>query len=170
MFSAREKSSTSPRRCRSSGMCPRPASSESFTFAVVMSSPSTATRPACSGRSPVIASISSVWPLPSTPGDADDLAGADLERDAAHLLDLAIVDDAEAFDDEQRLAGLPGGLVDAEQHLAADHQARQPLPRSRRLPGIVSIFFPRRSTVIRSAISVTSFSLWLMKMIDFPAR
>ena len=35
--------------------------------------------------------------------------------------------------------------------------------------GTVSIFLPRRSTVIRSAISSTSFSLWLMKMIEVPS-
>ena len=35
--------------------------------------------------------------------------------------------------------------------------------------GIVSITLPRRRTVIRSAISSTSFSLWLMKMIEIPS-
>ena len=29
---------------------------------------------------------------------------------------------------------------------------------------------PRRSTLIRSAMSSTSLSLWLMKMIDIPSR
>ena len=35
--------------------------------------------------------------------------------------------------------------------------------------GTVSIFLPRRRTVMRSAISSTSLSLWLMKMIDLPS-
>ena len=43
-------------------------------------------------------------------------------------------------------------------------------PRVAPSRGTVSIVLPRRSTVIRSAISSTSFSLWVMKMIDFPSR
>ena len=35
---------------------------------------------------------------------------------------------------------------------------------------IVSTRLPRRSTVIRSAISRTSLSLWLMKMTEIPSR
>jgi hypothetical protein len=35
--------------------------------------------------------------------------------------------------------------------------------------GTVSMVLPRRRTVMRSAISRTSFSLWLMKMMDLPS-
>ena len=55
-------------------------------------------------------------------GDPDDLAGAHLERDAAHLLDPAVVEHVQVLDLEQRLAGLRHGLLDPEDHLAADHQ------------------------------------------------
>ena len=58
-------------------------------------------------------------------GDADDLAGANLERDAAHLLDVAVVEHVEVLDLEQRLSGLRRGLLDAEHDLAADHQLRE---------------------------------------------
>ena len=48
----------------------------------VTSSPADASPcPDSAGRRPVIASTSSVWPLPWTPGDADDLAGSDLEAE-----------------------------------------------------------------------------------------
>ena len=59
------------------------------------------------GSSPLSASISSVWPLPSMPAMPDDLAGPHLERDVAHLLDAAVVERAQALDLQQRLAGLP---------------------------------------------------------------
>ena len=61
--------------------------------------------------------------VPVDARDADDLAGAHLERDAAHLLEAAVVVDAEALDLEQRLAGLGRGLLHPEEHLASHHQA-----------------------------------------------
>ena len=67
MFSARVKSSTRPRRWRSSGMCPRPASSTFLALVFSTFLPPTMTCPARMLRRPVIASISSLWPLPSTP-------------------------------------------------------------------------------------------------------
>ena len=60
-------------------------------------------------------------------GDADDLARAHVERDAAHRLEPAVVEDVEVLDLEQRLARLRRLLLDAEQHLAADHHAREAL-------------------------------------------
>ncbi len=58
-------------------------------------------------------------------GDADDLTGADLERDAAHRVELAIVEHVEILDLEQRLAGHRSGLLDAQENVATDHQARE---------------------------------------------
>ena len=58
--------------------------------------------------------------------DPDDLARVHLERDAAHLLDPAVVDDVQVLDLEQRLAGLRGRLLHPQQHLAPDHQPREP--------------------------------------------
>ena len=100
--------------------------------------------------------------------DADDLAGPHVEGDAADLFDPAVVAHMEVLHCQQHVAGLRRRLVDAQQHLAPDHRARKRL-LGRLAAGTVSIFLPRRSTVIRSAISSTSFSLWLMKMIDFPS-
>ena len=70
--------------------------------------------------------------VPVDAGDPDDLPGAHLERDAAHLLDPAVVEDAQAVDAEQRLSGVGGVLSDAQQDVAADHQPRQALLRRAR--------------------------------------
>ena len=70
MFSAIENSSTRPRRCRSSGMCPTPASSIFRAVACEITRPPTTTSPLSARLRPVIASISSLWPLPSTPARA----------------------------------------------------------------------------------------------------
>src|SRR5262249_13085625 len=66
-------------------------------------------------------------PVAVDAGDADDLAGANLERDAPHLLEAALVEDVEVFDLEQWLGRLRGGLVDAQEHLAADHHPGEAL-------------------------------------------
>ena len=58
-------------------------------------------------------------------GDADDLARAHVEGDAAHGGQPAVVTGREAGDLQQRLAGLVVGLLDAQQHVAPDHQRRQ---------------------------------------------
>src|SRR5207248_5176015 len=55
-------------------------------------------------------------------GDADDLARPDLERDIAHRLELTVVEHAQTFDGEQRVAGGRRRLLDAQEHLATDHR------------------------------------------------
>ena len=67
--------------------------------------------------------------VPVDPGEADDLARANAERDAAHLLDPAVVVDAEIRDLEERLRRLRRRLRDAQQDLSADHEAREALLR-----------------------------------------
>ena len=66
-------------------------------------------------------------PVAVDTGDPDDLAPAHLERDIADLLERPVVLDRQPFDREQRLGRLAGALVDPQQHLAPDHQARQAL-------------------------------------------
>ena len=99
--------------------------------------------------------------------DADDLARTHVERDAAHRLEPAVVAHDEILDLQQGLPRRRLLLLDPQQHLRPTIERASPasVAPSR---SIVSIRFPRRSTVIRSEISSTSFSLWLMKMIDFP--
>ena len=72
----------------------------------VTSSPPIATRPPTTGRRPAIASISSRLAVAVDAGDADDLARAHLEGDAAHGLEAALVAHLQVLDVEQRLARL----------------------------------------------------------------
>ena len=65
--------------------------------------------------------------VPVHAGDRENLAGADVERDAAHLLEAAIVEDLEIVDLEERVARRRGRLVHAEQHLTPDHHPREAL-------------------------------------------
>ena len=58
-------------------------------------------------------------------GEADDLARAHLEGDVAHRGQLAVVGGARRPRPEQRVADLVLGLLDPQQHVAADHQARE---------------------------------------------
>ena len=124
-------------------------------------------RPSCAGdRS--IASISSLWPLPSTPA-SPTISPARTSNDTPRTASSPRSSlDAQVLDLEQRLARLgrrasrPGAAPRGRPSARASPASVAP---SR---GTVSIIFPRRSTVIRSAISSTSFSLWLMKMIDMP--
>ena len=82
-------------------------------------------------RRPVSASTSSVWPLPSTPAIPTISPARTLEGHAAHGLEAAVVAARAGRRPRAALAGLGGRLLDAEQHVAADHQPREALPRSR---------------------------------------
>ena len=64
-------------------------------------------------------------PVAVDAGDRDDLAGADAERHAANRLEAAIVVDVKVVDLQQHVARLRRRLVDAKQHVAADHHPRQ---------------------------------------------
>ena len=92
-----------------------------------------------------------------------------LERHAAHLLDPAVVDDVQVLDLEQHVARAAAAGFSTRSSTSRPTIARASDSSVAPSRGTVSIFLPRRSTVIRSAISSTSFSLWLMKMIDLPS-
>ena len=66
------------------------------------------------------------------PGDTDDLALPDLERDAVHLLDTSLVADVEIGDLEERNTRRGIRLLDLEQDLATDHEPREALLRRAR--------------------------------------
>ena len=83
-----------------------------------------------------------IWPLSDVPqpgdgldqlalavgvdaGEADDLARAHLEVDAAHGGQPAVVDHVQVAHLEHRLARRVLGLLDPQQHVAADHQRGQ---------------------------------------------
>ena len=118
----------------------------------VTSAPATRMRPALGRRMPATAWISSLWPLPSTPAMPTISPASHRQRDAAHGLEAAIVVRVQVLQLEHRLAGPGRRLLDAQQHLAADHHlapARAGSPRRRR-PCLTTR--PRRRTVTRSAI------------------
>ena len=84
-------------------------------------------RPASGLRSPVIASMSSVCPLPSTPAIPTISPLVHLEGDASHLLDPPLVADVETVDLEQGLARRGAPSSRPQQHLATDHQLGEAL-------------------------------------------
>src|SRR5215211_3636206 len=169
MFSARVKSSTSPRRWRSSGMCPSPASSASRAPSFVISLPATVTRPACAFRRPVTASISSVWPLPSTPAMPTISPARTWKETSCTASSSRSSSTVSPSTSSSTSAGVPGVLSTRSSTSRPTISRARP---SRVAPsvGTVSIILPRRRTVTRSAMSSTSFSLWLMKMIAIPSR
>ena len=169
MFSAIEKSSTSPRRWRSSGMWPRPASRECERVCVrhvLVRRPGS--RPAETFRSPVDRVDQLGLAVAVDAGDADDLAGAD--RRARRRSPSSAPGRPRRRDPRPSVAARRARTA----ALSTRSRTSRPTMSVARLcsvapaAGSVSIFLPRRRTVIRSAMSVTSFSLWLMKMIDLP--
>ena len=77
--------------------------------------------------------------------------------------------DVQIFDRRAAARRRRRAFVDSKENVTTDHQPREAAPRSHPPRRWVSMIFPRRRTVIRSAMSSTSFSLWLMKMIDIPS-
>ena len=171
MFSAIENSSTSPRRWRSSGMWPTPASSMLARARVpVTSRPASRDRPAVALPQAGDRVDQLGLAVAVDAGDADDLARADVEATRRDLLDPAVVDDVQPLDLEQH--GSPGSrrrLLDAQQDRPGRPSRGRATPRSRPRAAPSRSILPRRSTVIRSAISSTSFSLCVMKTIDLPS-
>ena len=168
MFSAIENSSTSPRRWRSSGMWPRPASKCSLDAdardvlsvdddraAVDAPQPGRSRRSARSGR------------CRRSPRCRRSRPRAPRTRRRAPSRSRG-----------RRRPGGPRRSSSGSAGLAAvlstrSRTSRPTISRARLASvapsaGRVSTSLPRRSTVMRSAISSTSFSLWLMKMIDLP--
>ena len=106
-------------------MCPTPASSIARALACEISRPPTITCPETGRRRPVIASISSVWPFPSTPARPTISPACTVSETPLHGAQPALVVDLEVSHLQQRLAGLCRLLFHAEQHLAPDHHARE---------------------------------------------
>ena len=169
MFSASEKSRTSPRRCRSSGMWPTPASRHSRLLSVVTSSPAAMIRPASGLR---------------RPGDRlDELRSGRCRpprrcrrsRRPAPRRRRRELPPGRARRGRCRSSTVRRGSPGSAGVFSTCRSTSRPTIRRARLSsvapsrGTVSIVFPRRRTVIRSAISSTSPSLWVMKMIDFPS-
>ena len=114
------------------------------------------------------ASISSLWPLPSTPA-MPTISPALTSNETPFTLSIprsSVTCRSSTF--STVAPGVDGGFSTRRSTLRPTIASASEswVAPSR---GTVSIVLPRRRTVIRSAISSTSFSLWLMKMIDFPS-
>ena len=112
---------------------------------------------------PINASASSRWPFPSTPATPTISPARTCSDDPVQL--------APPRRPSTRAAAprLDLGLVQAEQHRAARPSSRRASPWRSRPARVSPTTCPRRSTVMRSAMSNTSSSLWLMKTIAFPS-
>ena len=107
-------------------MWPTPISNSSREPSPVTSVPPTRTVPLSTFISPVIASMSSVWPFPSTPAIPTISPARISKRDSADALDVPFVEDVEIVHLEDRLPRGDRLLLDAEEDVAADHQPREP--------------------------------------------
>ena len=76
---------------------------------------------------PVIASHELVLAVAVDAGERDDLTGAHGQRGAADRLEITVVEHVQILDGEDRALRVGGLLVDAEDHVAPDHHARQRL-------------------------------------------
>ena len=114
-----------PRRWRSSAMGLTPAAASSRGPACVTSCPATVIVPGVGERRPMIASISSLWPLASTPASPTISPARTSKRHVVDRRQPAVVARGDVLEREQRLARRVVGLLDAQQHVAADHQRRQ---------------------------------------------
>ena len=104
-----------------------PASLWPCADSCVTSFPATRTLPDPTPCNPVIASISSDCPLPSMPGQADDLAGADVNVTPRTFAIPRSSITSRSSTSSSGSDGCAGVLRDSQQHLATDHQAREAL-------------------------------------------
>ena len=120
-------------------------------------------------RSPVIASTSSCWPLPSTPASAT-ISPARTDSDSPSTAGSSR--SSRTCRSSTCSRGSPGLRRPPCRRTAARRGRPRAGPgcaRWRPRAGRCRSVLPRRSTVIRSATSSTSLSLWLMKTIAVPS-
>ena len=111
-------------------MWPTPASRAWRGVQLVMSLPRRRTWPEATGRSPLIASISSLCPLPSMPATATISPAQTCSETPSTAGSPRSSIDVDVLELQQRLAGRARLLLDAQHDVAADHH-----PRQRRLVG-----------------------------------
>ena len=132
------------------------------------SRPATRMPPRSGARSPVSASISSVWPLPSTPA-MPTISPARTSKETPRTFSMPRSSDTWRSRTSSRTSPGSAGAFSTRRSTSRPTIARARDSSVAPSRGTVSIVLPRRSTVMRSAISSTSFSLWLMKMIEMPS-
>src|SRR2546423_1381643 len=102
-------------------------------------------------------------------GHANNLAGSDLQADVIDGHVVAIVHDHQVLDGRTPLPGFAGFLS------TRSKTGRPTIIRARSegvasFGDVVATTWPRRITVMASAISITSASLWVMKITALPSE
>ena len=146
-----ENGSTSPRRWRSSGMCPSPASSACLRVRVrevVRRRPTM--RPACTGRKPGDRVDQLALAVRVDAGEPEDLARraprSSTSRTVSSPRSSITVRSSTSSSGSPGCGGL---LVDAQQHLAADHHPREALlGRARRRDRVDDDAAPQRRDAV----------------------
>ena len=140
-----------------------------FTSSALIFSPLRYISPASSFRRPMSASASSVWPLPSTPA-MPRISPFFTENDILRIFDSSLS---------------PGAYIPSTRSATSSPTSRstcfEPTNAARPSMSAASLFLsvscfstvatvsPARMIVIRSLISITSLSLWEIKMMLVPA-
>ncbi len=133
--------------------CARACAGEPITTGL----PSMRITPAVAGTTPNSASATLLRPEPTSPGEAEDLARAQLEADAA---EDAL--DAEVLDRQHHVADRHGLLREHLRDFAADHHLDDLVARHVGWPPWCAMYLPSRNTDTSSAISNSSFILCVM--------
>ena len=163
MLRSIEKSITRPCWRRSSGTSPMPAAIAAVGEPGGSRRPAISTDPASQRSMPKIARATSVRPGADEPGEGDDLAAADVERDVGE--DALARQPVDLQDDVARLGR---DLREQRVHVAADHRPDHRLRSSAPRSGLVSTCRPSRMTVTRWQIAKTSSSRCEMKSTALP--
>ena len=165
-MSATENPATSPSSWRSSGMYPIPARSRWCGVARVRSRPSSRTDPPTVGSRPSRASHSSVCPLPCTPA-TPRISPARTSNDTPSRAGLpSSPATVRSCTSSRTSPGLAGGLVTRS---CTDRPTiSEASSASLAVGGRWPTTWPRRMTVMTSAISWTSLSLCEMNTRDRP--
>ena len=121
----RSKSSTRPRRWRSSAMCPTPARRAWRGSAPVMAWPQTRTWPDAMCRRPVTASTSSLCPLPSMPARATISPARTCSVTPSTAGRSRSSSTCRSETSSATSPGLRLLLLDAQDDVAPDHHARE---------------------------------------------
>ena len=124
-FSARLNSSTRPRRCRSSGMCPTPASRIACVARTGQVRPGDLDAPARAAPQAGDRLDQLGLAVSVDARDAHDLAGLHRQRHAAHGFEPPVVERVQVLDLEQRLAGRARRLVDPQERPRAPPSAER---------------------------------------------
>ena len=154
-----------PSVVRSSGTKPSPARRRRRTVWRVTSWPSKAMEPVVGGRSPRMTSLSSVWPLPWTPA----MARISPARTCRSMSSRRVVPSSMRLMPSRASPSSPGSAGGLSTVRETSWPTMRPASSAAEAVGsAVPTTRPRRMTVMVSATSRISRSLWVMKTMEVP--